>query len=337
MEAKIISMAEGQAAITARWGDLHAKSTLAELVRTEVSARGTCTRWSMLKRLETALSPHAPAVGSAQLAEVCSALESEGDLSVSSGGRVHATPLRVIEVEAHVLRLVCSLPEHRLRAALPGELVGNGIRRTLRCVPSDEPALRESVMKLGGAWLTPEAWAGLDMQPRADGTWLENLEARLTWQSEAAGSRERDGPLDWSGLVVTQEDGLRWRRNPESARLWRARSPWGRWVWAWTQLGGSPSTDPFVSLWADDASRTVFAVALASGAAVRGTVARAAGEAWVHCTERLPRPEYRFLSMASSAQGDQGGSWQVPKSRLGDVMAILTDRLGLVWSSEGDA
>ncbi len=338
MKLTVVPQEQVAARSAERWGDLGQNETLSDLIRAEVTARGSCPRWSALRRLEQALGDDQADQNRASLQELCDGLEYEGDLTASSGGVLNVSPVRAIELQAGVHRMVCSLPSRRLRASLPGELHVDGLRRLHRFDPNTEPEMAAALQALGGMVVSPQAWAGLDLTPVADGAWLDNLDQRLEWRPEAAASLERDGALDWQGLTLTGE-GPRWRRySDEPTRLWRARTSYGRWIWAWATAGGTPSSDAFVTLFADDANRTLFAVAREAGQSVSASVVRDDAFAHLRLREWLPRAEYRYLSsLASPSRIENQQQWSIPLSRVDDVFDTLSRRLGLDIKEEAPA
>ena len=336
MKLTVVPQEQVAARSAARWGDFGQDEPLSDLIRAEVTARGSCPRWTALRRLEQALGDDdADQRRRARLQEICDGLEYEGDFTASSGGVLNVSPVRAIELQPGVHRMVCSLPSRRLRASLPGELHIDGLRRLHRFDPNTEPEVAAALQALGGVVVSPQAWAGLDLTPVADRAWLDNLDQRLEWRPEAAGSLERDGALDWQALTFTA-DGPRWRRNSdEPTRLWRARTSYGRWIWAWVTADGTPSTKAFVTLFADDANRTLFAVAREAGKPVSVLVGRDDAFAHLRLREWLPRAEYRYLSsLASPSRIENQQQWSIPSSRADDVFDMLRCRLGLDLKEE---
>lgn len=335
MKLTVVPQEQVAARSVAQWGDFGQDETLSDLIRAEVTARGSCPRWTALRRLEQALKDDDTDQSRARLRELCDGLEYEGDLTASSGGVLNVSPVRAIELQPGVHRMVCSLPSRRLRARLPGELHIDGLRRLHRFDPNTEPEVAAALQVLGGVVVSPQAWAGLDLTPVADRAWLDNLDQRLEWRPEAAGSLERDGALDWQALALTV-DGPRWRRDlDEPTRLWRARTSYGRWIWAWVTADGTPSTKAFVTLFADDANRTLFAVAREAGKPVSVLVGRDDAFAHLRLREWLPRAEYRYLSsLASPSRIENQQQWSIPSSRADDVFDMLRCRLGLDLKEE---
>lgn len=321
----------------AHWGDLKQDEPLADLIRAEVTARRSCPRWSALRRLGRKLAGESEQTHT-RLQALCAGLEYEGDITASSGGVLHVSPVRAIRLDDVSQRIVCSLPCARLRTLLPGDLVVEGLRRIHRYEPHAVAEAESAVHSLGGVVLSPEAWAGLNLTPVAGPAWLDGLDQRLLWEPESGGSIERDGPLDWQALILT-DNGPRWRRKPDdSARLWRARSSFGRWYWVWTALGHTPPSADFVSLVADEANRTLFALARESKRPVLGSVVRDQTLAHLRLQEWLPRAEYRYLaSLSAAVRAENHQQWSIPLSRADAVLDTLRRRLGLDLHEEAPA
>ncbi len=321
------------------WGTLGTEQTLAELLRDQVNAHGKCTRATAIGRLERQLEPLMGASPRENLVDVCTQLERQGDFVVSKGGVLHVTPLRLIARGGGEFLVVTSLPLRRLSTLVSGDWSANGLERSITVLPGNIDALSQQVARLGGVVLGPEAWAGLDRVPAADDAWLGQLETRLRWQAEPAGSLERDDALDWKGLVLGT-DGPRWRRKPTGAlpRLWRARQSWGRWVSAWTEPGESPATGKFVMLWSDEANRTVFALARAAEEPVRCGLTHEDGRVVLKLKPWLPRAEYRYLSVLARQLPREGDTqcWALSEASLSDVQRILEEQLGLLFVSNGE-
>jgi len=315
-------------AVESAWGDVAQVSVLADLLRAEVTARGSCTRRAAVRRIEQAATGTVQQ-GRDRIDTVCRQLEAEGDLNTSRGGMLHVTPVRAIELSPGEYRLICSLPTTRLAAKLPGDVIAEGIRRNLRLEEGEAPALAQAMERVGGLVLSPEAWAGLSRVPIADEAWLTSLDERLRWLPEDAGSQERDGALDWRELTLTS-DGPRFRSGTgdDGVRLWRAKSHLGQWLWVWGTAGSSPATGSFVTLPVDDANRAVFALARVAGAPVSASVTKDVPTSTLHLDAWLPRAEYRYLStIASPAEGK--GAWSIPEGNLDQVLDVLSSRLGI--------
>lgn len=295
---------------------------LSDLARAEVHARHHAPRAATLARVARLLAP-AVLVEEEQLDEVCGTLEREGDVVLTPGGILYATPIRVVAIKNNA-RVFSSLPTRTLAAAVGREVSAKGATRTVASVNG----LAEAVMKLGGAMVTPEAWAGFDRTPPADAAFLAKLEERLEWQALGAGSLEKDGALEWRTWQSTPE-GMRWRRSNEG-RLWWARTRFGGHYRAWTATG-SPSTSPFVELSPDDADRARFALSREVAGASTLRVVRSSKRVTLEVPGWLPRPEYRWLSLhAEPTPETKGLHWEVAVDDDAMITKLLAERLGLV-------
>jgi len=307
----------------------------AELVRSEVSSRGACSRVHTIRRVCSFAAP-ALALDPARVADVCDELARAGDIVLADRGVLHATPLRAIACGSGTYRIVCSLATTRLGEFLPpGEWARSGVTRTLRL--QDDKPLQAAVSAARGVVLTPAAWACLDRLPPADGRWIESLDRRLDAAPEPAGSLDHDQPLAWAGFVAL-DGNLRWQKESTAlqARLWRARDRWGYWRYVWTRLG-SPRTAAFVALRGDEGARTVHAVARALAVPATADVARDGVQAVVTLAHWLPVAEYRYLSvLAIAATPARGCSrWVLPTERLTACLDVLRERLGIVVRETG--
>lgn len=296
--------------------------SLSDLLRAEVHARQHAPRAATLARVARLLAP-AMGVDQERLDEICNTLEREGDVVLAPGGVLYATPTRVVPLKK-TARIFSSVPTRALSSALGREVSAKSATRTVASVDG----LADAVVALGGAVVTPEAWAGFDRTPPADAAFLAKLGQRLEWQSLGAGSLEKDGSLEWRTWQSTPE-GMRWRRANEG-RLWWARTRFGGHHRAWT-ASGSPSTSPFVELSPDDADRARFALAReVSGASVLRVV-RSGQRVAFELPAWLPRPEYRLLSLHAEPMPDTKGlGWGVAADDEAMITKMLAERLGLV-------
>lgn len=295
---------------------------LANLVRAEVHARKHAPRAATLARVARLLAP-AVAIEEERLDEVCDALEREGDVVLAPGGILYATPTRVVALKK-TARIFSSVPTRALAAVFGREVSAKGATRSVASVDG----LAEAVANIGGAMVTPEAWAGFDRTPPADAAFLAKLEQRLEWQALGAGSLEKDGALEWRTWQATPE-GMRWRRSNEG-RLWWARTRFGGHHRAWT-ASGSPSTSPFVELSPDDADRARFALSREVAGALVLRVVRSGKCVALEVPAWLPRPEYRWLSLhAEPTPNTKGLGWEVAADDETMITKLLAERLGLV-------
>jgi hypothetical protein len=311
-------------------GNLAADAAIAEVLRAEVTAHGRCRRAATISRVLQTLSALVE-ISKERVANVCETLQQQGDVSLASGGVLHATPLRAVEVETGVWHIVSSLPLRHLKKHLPGSIQSTGTRRQFVFMEADLKDALAAVEGLGGVKMAASTWAGLERAPIADASWLENLEEQLKWLPKAPGSLERDGKFDWQALRINAE-GTRWRRDAEApAKLWRARSPWGYWAWAWTGSEGSPSAEPFVSLSSDDANRTVFALARAVKQPLYVGVVHDVDASILSIRDWLPKAEYRYLSTMAQPLSREShmNCWSLPVDKEEEVLATLAKHLGL--------
>lgn len=295
---------------------------LSELVRAEVHARQHAPRAETLSRVARLLAP-AVIIGEERLEEICDALEREGDVVLAPGGILYATPTRAVALKK-TARIFSSVPTRALVALVGREVFVKGAKRIVASVDG----VAEAVATIGGAMVTPEAWAGFDRTPAADAGFLTKLDQRLEWQAKGAGSVEKDGALEWRTWQPTPE-GMRWRRSNDG-RLWWARTRFGGHHRAWT-ASGSPSTSPFVELSPDDADRARFALSReVTGASVLRVV-RSGKHVALEVPAWLPRPEYRWLSLhAEPALETKGLRWGIAADDETMITKMLTERLGLV-------
>jgi hypothetical protein len=302
---------------------------LADLIRREVQAHGRVQRAMTIERVRRLLAP-VLRVDDEFLASACDTLVREGDLVLIPGGLLAATPLRAVPLvwgdASGRARLFSSLPTTTLAGSLGRAVHPLGASRTVDWVP----ALAELVEGIGGRVVTPDAWAGLDRAPVADGDFLALVDERLAWEAEQPGSLERDGALDWRGWIP---DGTPpgWRLGAAEARLWVARTAFRGHRRAWTRLGGSPSTQGFISLTADDADRARFALSRQANASPTLIAQNAGGHVLLEVPTWLPRPEHRWLSLQAEAAGDSVGAsrWRLSAQTCDMAIATLTVRLGL--------
>jgi hypothetical protein len=295
---------------------------LSDLLRAEVHARKHAPRATTLSRAARLLAP-AALIGEEQLDEVCDALEREGDLVLTPGGVLYATPTRVVALKK-IARVFTSLPTRTLAAALGREISTTGATRAV----ASTDGISEAVSKISGVMVTPEAWAGLDRTPNADAAFLARLDQRLEWEALGAGALEKDDALEWRTWQATGE-GARWWRGNEG-RLWWARTRFGGHHRAWT-ASASPSTTPFIGLSPDDADRARFALSREVAGALVLRVERSGKHVTIEVPGWLPRPEYRWLSLhAVPTPESKGARWEVAADDEAQITKLLTERLGLV-------
>lgn len=334
MRVMVRSASEATAAADAYWGGMGHDRVIAELLRSDVDARTGSPRWSTVARVRGVLrrvGPERPddAIDD-RVQTICAALEGQGDVTTGPGATLYPSPLRAVAVGKHAFSIVTSVPTQVLAVTLPGRLGATGTQRTLRFGADAEDSVSTAIGLLGGCVLTPEAWAGLSREPKADAGWLSALDERLAWADERGNAFARDGMLRWSALVPSHL-GLRWQpRATDGTRLWRARNALGRWRWAWTPAAKAPDSGPHVRLTADEASRTAFAVARGSRHPVAARLARGPATCNLWVDAWLPRAEYRYLSTLGTAVAEGARvRWSLPRSAAESALPRLVDRLGL--------
>jgi hypothetical protein len=190
---------------------------------------------------------------------------------------------------------------------------------------------RSRVAAQGGIVITPEAWAGLDICPKADTAWLSSLDARFELTATPSSRADREQELGWKAFVVGEAGG-HWATAPvdAKARLWRAWNEYGYWVFAWTD-GGQPAKTASLALTDDEAARTLFAVARDSNVPIVVDVQQQSDSVTLFVPHWLPRAEYRFLSVSATKVARSGSQtvWRVPAERLDTTLVTLTERLGV--------
>lgn len=324
MRLTILETAAGFEHMSAMLGaDISTELGLAELLRAEITARGTAPRAATLERIGRLIAPIA-VIDPEPLARTCEALVREGDLVLAAGGVLAATPVRLIRLAGEVARVVSSLPTVDLRVALDVDVERRDLIRQVPWTAASEAA----VAALGGVVLTPEKWAGLDRAPLADDAFLLRLDQRLAGSLSSSEFHGRDEPLEWRGWTWHEIRGA-WRRDAANTPLWRAQSAWRGFVSAWT-AGASPSTAQCFELAPDDAVRARFALSHRQGHPLAISVHSDAHAALLKIPGWLPRAEHRWLSLhAEPARDTEPGCWQVPAAVLPDVLALLKQRLGV--------
>lgn len=319
---------------------LEPQCVAAELLRGEVSGRGSTTRASAVaKVLRSSSSIPWTEVGQGldrdMVTDVLELLIQSGEFSPGAGGLLWATPVRLVDLEGGNWRIVSSLPLSRLQRAFPGTIRVDGTRRSL-CSPNGaSDAVLEALAGLGGTALSPDFWAGLDLTPSADQQWLDALCQRESLEPERRTRLDQDEQMEWRGLEVTG-DMATWKSASNGSALWRSRNRLGHWLWAWSS-GGSPQNYDFVSLTADEARRTLFALARTQGSGICAELSSDTEKAVLSLSEWLPSAEYRYLSIVSMSFVREGkwNRWAIPLRQLKSVADFLSSRLGIRVEKEG--
>lgn len=297
---------------------------MAELLRSEITARGMAPRAATLDRVMRLCAP-VTNLDREALETVCESLVRNGDLVLARGGQLAATPLRAIPVSDRA-RLVASLPTRDLSGALASDIGRQGTRREVAW----NDAVHTLVEQLGGVAVTPAQWAGLDRAPIADESFLDRLDARLEWSGSQGATFDRGEPLEWRGWTVHDGE-MRWRREAGGARLWMACGAYRR-FYAWTEGDGAPGQSRFIELSADECDRAAYALARRFRLPMKAMVREEGGGHAVEVPGWLPRAEYRWLSLHAEVAGDRAGAgrWHVASGELSKVVEVLASRLGIV-------
>jgi hypothetical protein len=298
------------------------REAVCDWVRSEVHARGHAPRAATISRI-VRLFGAVPGVDGPRVEEACDALEREGDIVLNPGGVLYATPTRLVALGRNA-RVFSSLPTRVLAQALDCPVASSCASRTV-CVTE---GLERAVDRLGGVWVSPEAWAGLDRAPVADEAFLARIDERLQWQAVGPGLLDKEGALEWRAWRQTS-DGPGWRQSTEG-RLWMARTRYGGRQGAWT-AGGPPSTCPSVLLSPDETDRARFALTRSMGSPLLMQVERGPQFVALSIPGWIPRPEYRWLSLqAHRTEADGGPQWQIPVELAQRALTLLGERLGFV-------
>jgi len=303
---------------------------MAELLRHEISARGSCQRSAAIGRVQRLAAP-AVKLSADAVGNVCDALEREGDMVLAAGGKLVSAPVRSVDLGKGAFRIFSSLPSSSLKNKLPGQWLVDGVQRTCSVPEGRQSEIIEAVEALRGVVLPPAAWAGFDRMPAADSDWLESLDRRLEWNAKPAGSLERDGVLVWSAWELRDAQfGWRTPTAETKARLWRAVHPWWRWVYAYTE-GQTPNHTRFLKMMPDEGIKTCYALSRNTDNPNQAVLHRDGDEIEIEFFIWLPVAEYRFLSVSAAAVAASGGKsrWRLPASRIDEVIEVLKMRLGL--------
>ena len=298
---------------------------LLDLLRADVHAHGQTTRTACLERLRQLIMPILP-VDRERLLKCCDLLIREGDLTLAPGGRLYATPLRVMQVTDRA-RLLGSVPTRFLATSLGTSPEQNGAQRTL--LWSDE--LVANILDEGGCQVTAESWAGLNHAAPADEHFLQTLDQRLQWEARPAGTLERDVPLAWCCWSAPSEKPAKGKRTAnETGPLWYAPRPFSGYHHVWT-AGESPAKNSFVELGHDDANRARFALMRRAGTPPVISVTKKKDQTVLAIPGWLPFAEYRWLSLHAQMMEWKDGvaHWSTRNENLSAISDMLSRQLGM--------
>jgi hypothetical protein len=247
-----------------------------------------------------------------------------GDFLAMPAGKIAAAPLRCVDLGTGQGLILGGAPTSLLTHWLGIAPRSEGLRRTIPL----SAAVANRLHTLGILLIPAEQWARLDAAPQAAESFLAGLDAKLLGRKLEHAAAALDNP-DWRGWCRHQ-DAMAWRRRPASARLWRAATPWGGYLFAWT-AGSSPDLES-ASLSRDEALRAQFA--LAAGCGVPAAIFVTPGPDGVSTLALpwwLPSPEYRWLSLyaVNTLKPGAGWQWSAPSEYCDHVVARLCAQLSL--------
>ena len=314
---------------------LDSTETIAEALRHEISARGTSTRRTVCQQVADQLGAFIP-IERDLVRVVLDDLERCGDVASAPGGRVAATPLRLVRTGGGRYAVISTIPASGLSVDLPsGKISERGIQRQLSVEGAVEP-FEETVRSLGGHLIPVERWAGLDRVPPCGEEWLQQLAFRFESEKASPESWESDRLDVWMAYlpdasIPTQR--RRWvnaAKAEDRGKLWRTRHAGGWWVYAWSEAG-PPDQQDSLKLRQDDALRTAFSLDRLSEAPLEFSWT---GDKEVALTVDgfLPRAEFRHLNVTGVQERDETGAYvyRFPGEVWPEVATLLTHRLGVL-------
>ena len=311
--------------------------SLTEMLRQELWARGISTRRALCARIADLVQPLAQ-VRIDTVREVLDEMAQIGDVTIGPRGAVAAAPLRIVNCGGERYRLFGTLPN---RYILNYVTHINPVGTARELIPDSVEAIDTLLEKYGGISLTPERWAGFDNVLPAGTDWLEQLAFRLDHEAENPGAFDSQVNDTW---MVYRPGGGKGKGNSPSEKpladddgqLWRGWSPYGWPVSVWT-AGGSPSTMPSMRLTSDEASRTVFSLAMAAGQPIVIRVDTNGLAAKIYLDVFLPSAEYRYLMTLGELLDTSGSQrvFRIPLETWPGVENVLRERLRVTIEKTG--
>lgn len=309
-------------------------NALAELMRTELIARGTVRRASLIAAIG-ALLGEARDAHTERVTELLERLEQIGDAVAGRAGLVAAAPLRIVRRGGGRYLVIGTQPTRELERVLNVRGFSAGVPRAI-ALPAPEAETFERAVAAIGAVLTADEWARLHRAAHGR-EWLEILEDSDDDPPESA------VPVDWSQRQVylanasEPVEARRWVRDPDAklaglVRVWR---PDRRPTFGWVRTAGTASIR---RLTREEGLRTRFALDLTQNV---GTTLQALHDACgvsFACGVWLPSAEYRYLACVADAieRSASGISVRCSHDAWPTVVRVLNERLGLRFaSSEG--
>lgn len=292
---------------------LDERSTLAEMLRHELSARGVSSRRTVCDSTEAQLAAFA-SWPREEIRKTLDELERSGDVSSAPGGRVAPAPLRLVDLDGKRFVVFGGMPSSTLRCEFSAaEVTTEETQRWM--VFADVPGgeFTEQVARLGGLILSPTRWAGMDRVPACGPEWLVDLEQLLELNPVRPSAWDFESMDEWSVYVPDPSvpaQRFRWCRSAKGAtgQLWRSRHRLGWWAYAWTE-GASPKDGNSLKLRQDDAMRAAFSLDSVSGAPLAFQFSKGS-EVELLVDAFLPLAEYRFLNVSGRQSRDEKGGFR---------------------------
>ena len=311
--------------------------SLTEMLRHELWARGITSRRALCERINALVRPLAD-VSIDTIRGILDEMERTGDLTVGPRGAVAAAPLRIVSCGGERCRLFGTLPNRYLLEYLP-QINSVGTARELNAVSVE--SLDALLVKYGGVHLSVERWAGFDRVLPAGSKWLEQLNSRLENETEISGFFDAEVRETW--MVFRSAGGKGkgqsfWKKPFENdeGHLWRGWSMYGWPISLWTS-GGSPSAIQSMRLTTDEASRTVFSLAIEAGKSIVIRADVTGTDVMMYLENFLPLAEYRYLMTVGELQDTEGSQrvFRISLDAWPGVEKTLRERLGIVIENTG--
>lgn len=312
-------------------------TSLTEMLRHELWARGIASRHSLCDRIAALVRPLAD-VSIDTVRGIIDEMERTGDLTIGPRGAVAAAPLRIVSCGGERYRLFGTLPSRYL---LDYFTQINPVGTARELITDSIEAMNALLAKYGGMHLSAERWAGFDRVLPAGIAWLEQLDFRLDNEAENPGVFDSEVMDTW--MVFRPVSGKGKGQSPwkkplanDDARLWRGWSLYGWPISLWTP-GGSPSTLQSIHLTSDEAARTAFSLAIEAGKPIVIRIDVAGPATMLYLETFLPSAEYRYLMTMGELQDTVGSQrvFRIPLEAWPNVEMTLRKRLGIATESIG--
>ena len=312
-------------------------TSLTEMLRHELWARGITSRRSLCDRITTLVRPLAN-VSIDTVRDIIVEMERSGDLTIGPKGAVAAAPLRIVSCGGDRYRLFGTLPNRYLLDYFT-QITPVGTARELMTDSVD--AMDALLAKYGGVYLSAERWAGFDRVLPAGTAWLEQLGFRLDNEAENPGVFDSQVRDTW--MVFRPVSGKGKGQNPwkkplanDDGRLWRGWSLYGWPISLWTS-GGSPRTLQSIHLTSDEAARTAFSLTIEAGKPIVIRIDVTGPAAMMYLEAFFPSAEYRYLMTMGELQDTAGSQrvFRIPFETWPDVEVTLRKRLGVTIENTG--